>query len=226
MDDKRQLVLAVLIGTTGYGIYKWASGSEGQKSPTESRLWTRLATATLNVGLAMVGGWVKLATVDITVTKAMVGGWIRLADATLSVAVAIPGGWVKLASTTLSVIILLPGDPFVSNFKILSPTQSGYVGGEIYLTGAFSYLGPATTGRVYAAIGNQLPIVGFVEQWKSGWVYFDIGEALSSRFNIVGVTVPISGGRRGTYDVYAKMKVEGIGSDIFTPVYLDTITIV
>lgn len=115
--------------------------------------------------------------------------------------------------------IVAPTTPALTDLRILGLPKSTWIGGSIYITVMFNYVGPATTGQLYAAIGNQ-QWWGFDEKWDSGWVT----TPLSEQTMLASATIPIVGGSPGAYDIYAKISVPGL-ADVFTPIYLGTITI-
>lgn len=116
-----------------------------------------------------------------------------------------------------------PTKPVVTDLFIVSPTKSQFIGGIISVAVMFGYVGPAVTGMLYAAIGNE-GLFGFDEKWSSGWNTFPISEATFKQGRMASVVIPIGGGKPGTYDIYAKISAPGM-ADVFTPTYLDTVTI-
>lgn len=115
-----------------------------------------------------------------------------------------------------------PPKPEITDLTIVTPTKSTWIGGIIYITVMFKYVGPAITGELYAAIGVK--DTWFNEKWDSGWVTVPISEATFKQTRLASATIPIVGGSPGKYDIYAKISAPGI-ADVFSPVYLDTITI-
>lgn len=120
------------------------------------------------------------------------------------------------------VAVAPPPEPGITDLTIVTPTKSTWIGGSIYITVMFKYLGPATSGQLYAAIG--IKDTWFNEKWDSGWKTVSISAAGFPQTRLASASIPIVGGSPGKYDIYAKIRAPGI-SDVFSPIYLDTITI-
>lgn len=117
-----------------------------------------------------------------------------------------------------------PTEPTITNLVVADPYMTSWIGrkGTVLITVLFDYVGPAITGRLYAAIGNK-GAFGFDEVW-AGEKILSIDQATSTEKRFASVAIPIIDHGPGTYDLYCK--IDGVpGPDIYSPYYLGTITI-
>ena len=116
------------------------------------------------------------------------------------------------------------GFPAVVGMAVPSEVLQVEIGDTVRVTSQFTYIGPAVTGKLYVAIGND-GALGFDEILKNEKA-ISVPETATPKvyedFVDIAITSAIAGGK---YDMYSKIR-EIPGADILSAVLQDVIEVV